>query len=249
MAADCQVLLPTGDPCRVMAIGRCFACGNAFCSTHQARDVGGPRYIDWCTYCQQQKKVAETQAKELERQQEKEEEVRRRNRVAKMPLGDRAALVEYLRSGRTSGYIPTPTEWSDCNGVRLQPTWKELAEALEMTGGPDHEMVEVEGVLSWYGTYKTLWIYKWNLNEAVDPAYFGIKDLRPDIRASGLDKNSYYRSLTETGTLCTWKKQRKRLGDTFHRDLYTPVLNPLNPLEADLWVIVREIREKWVRRD
>lgn len=46
MSADCEV-----DGCGVVALGRCRACGKAFCKSHQGRYERGATYVDWCIRC------------------------------------------------------------------------------------------------------------------------------------------------------------------------------------------------------
>lgn len=94
MPVGCQKPLPSGDLCDISAIGRCRACGEAFCLTHQAR-VGaglthysqtkvrlevearfdaearfseGSAYPDWCSAC----RAAELVTPIVERQQKAE---------------------------------------------------------------------------------------------------------------------------------------------------------------------------------
>jgi hypothetical protein len=62
--ASCEVTLAhSGAPCGVAAIGRCNACEEAFCATHQARDLGmndviSKSYTDWSAACQAEQKAA-----------------------------------------------------------------------------------------------------------------------------------------------------------------------------------------------
>lgn len=49
MAAECEV-----ESCGVIAIGRCFACKRAFCTSH--RWTGGGR-SDWCVVCHHESQV------------------------------------------------------------------------------------------------------------------------------------------------------------------------------------------------
>jgi hypothetical protein len=56
MPAECEVTLGNGQPCRVLAIGRCDVDGRAFCATHQAREESrGPGWgwfpLNRCTPC------------------------------------------------------------------------------------------------------------------------------------------------------------------------------------------------------
>ncbi len=55
-AAGCEI-----DACGVTSVGRCYHCGRAFCSTHQALDPK-TKYVDWCTACQADKKHKEAEA-------------------------------------------------------------------------------------------------------------------------------------------------------------------------------------------
>lgn len=61
MPAECQI-----GGCGVLAVGRCHACSQAFCATHQARE-GQTRFVDFCSACQTQGREAETRAAEEKR--------------------------------------------------------------------------------------------------------------------------------------------------------------------------------------
>jgi hypothetical protein len=55
MPAECEISV-NGQPCGVLAIGRCSVDGLAFCGTHQAKKYGPGRivdvsYVDTCTSC------------------------------------------------------------------------------------------------------------------------------------------------------------------------------------------------------
>jgi hypothetical protein len=52
MGATCSV-----DECGVVAIGRCFTCGNAFCRSHQALTVEGTFIVDQCRPCRLNKQT------------------------------------------------------------------------------------------------------------------------------------------------------------------------------------------------
>lgn len=56
MPADCEI-----KDCGVLAVGRCNACGMAFCETHRARDHRA-NYVDLCSECRMRQQIATEQA-------------------------------------------------------------------------------------------------------------------------------------------------------------------------------------------
>jgi hypothetical protein len=61
MPAECAI-----DDCGVLAVGRCSACGRAFCTSHRALGAYGAPIIDHCTACQEvASQVAESKEKEV----------------------------------------------------------------------------------------------------------------------------------------------------------------------------------------
>lgn len=72
MVADCEKYIAASATCGVIAVGRCRACGDAFCVTHRAMGGAWPNaypVIDWCAPCQAQAE-ADARASEAIKQAE-----------------------------------------------------------------------------------------------------------------------------------------------------------------------------------
>jgi hypothetical protein len=128
VAVGCEI-----DGCGVTSVGRCFRCGRAFCTTHQARDEQ-TTLVDFCSACKV-KEEADRRAAEAQKQDTILEKLQ-----GATDLDELAALLEAGTCTRLHSTHATAfdREWR----TAVESVWQRLVKA-GVFGPPSHDIVSV----------------------------------------------------------------------------------------------------------
>jgi len=104
----CEYELRDATTCGIAAIGRCRTCEQAFCATHQARDIARgssaiKTYVDWCITCQGRHN---DEVRDAATKADYESARRLEDATANLP-----ALVSALT--RTAAALVKPRDWTE----------------------------------------------------------------------------------------------------------------------------------------